>query len=190
MNQGKYSCLILVMSLLCSMAACEGGEVFLSQRTPPSTIPINHNLDNEIIADEMPAGEYPSGEMLAGEYPSGEMFAGEVVEDCGLTSNATFQGFTEAPLGILVNSCSECHNPQSFRRFKLDLNASDLESGYNAEQVASVLNAVEPFINPGDGTGSELASKMIDDHARVLFNADSPEYSRVVSWIDNIIECD
>ena len=90
--------------------------------------------------------------------PAGEMPAGEV-EDCGLSSELAIQGFTEAPLGILVNSCSECHNPQSFRRFKLDLNASDLESGYSPEQVASVLNAVEPFVNPGDGASSELASK-------------------------------
>ena len=67
MNQGKYCCLILAMSLSCSMAACEGGEVYLSQRTPPNTTPVNNNLDNEMLAGEMTAGEIPAGEIPAGE---------------------------------------------------------------------------------------------------------------------------
>ena len=156
---------------------------------PAGEIPAGEMSAGEMPAGEIPAGEILAGEIPAGEIPAGEIQAGEVIENCGLYSEASIQGFTQAPLDLLANSCVNCHNQESFRRFKLTFNASDVETTYSPEQVQEALNAIEPFITIGSGANSFLATRIIDGHSRLNFNANSPEYTQMVIWIDSLVDC-
>ena len=184
MSYNKIYWFTLATFLLCSMSACEGGDTFIIQRTMPNEFPTNDN-----VIDEMMAGEIQAGEIQAGEIQAGEIQAGEIIENCGLYSEASIQIFTQAPLDLLTNSCANCHNPESFRRFKLTFDSSDVDTTYSPEQVQEALNSIEPFIIIGNGVGSLLATRIIDGHSNLNFNANAPEYSQMVTWIDSLINC-
>ena len=134
--------------------------------------------------DDAASSSNPSDQAQAGEIQ-----AGEIIENCGLYSEASIQIFTQAPLDLLTNSCANCHNPESFRRFKLTFDSSDVDTTYSPEQVQEALNSIEPFIIIGNGVGSLLATRIIDGHSNLNFNANAPEYSQMVTWIDSLINC-
>ena len=219
MSYNKIYWFTLATFLLCSMSACEGGDTFIIQRTMPNEFPTNDNVIDEMMAGEIQAGEIQAGEIQAGEIQAGEIQAGEIqageiqageiqageiqageiqageiqageiIENCGLYSEASIQIFTQAPLDLLTNSCANCHNPESFRRFKLTFDSSDVDTTYSPEQVQEALNSIEPFIIIGNGVGSLLATRIIDGHSNLNFNANAPEYSQMVTWIDSLINC-
>ena len=144
------------------------------------------------------AGDYMVGDLMAGDPVVGEPMAGEpmagipVEVECGLITPESREIFARGPLTTLATSCANagCHSENSFRQFKLSFTEPMTPDGFSPEQVLEGLNAVEEFVVVGQGSMSQIPTRMIDNHAPLIFNDQSPEYLAVVSWIDGLVSCD
>ena len=79
----------------------------------------------------------------------------------------------------------------SFRQFKLSFSQPDTPEGYSEAQVTEALESLEPHLVIGDGAGSRVSQRMIDNHSNgvVDLTPNSPEYVEVTEWIDAISPC-
>ena len=150
-------------------------------------------MSGEPMSGEPMIGEPMIGEPMIGEPMAGEPMAGESInEDCGLRSQASREIFAQVPLTLFAGSCTEqgCHTADSFREFKLSFVAPDNQDPFSPDQVTEGLDAVDEFVIIGQGSTSQISTRIIDDHASLLFNDQSSEYVSVVSWIDRLDPCD
>ena len=141
----------------------------------------------DMPAGDMPAGDMPAGDMPAGDMPAGDMPAG----DCGIESPTARSAFAAGPLPFIVASCvdAQCHDID-FRNegsFRLSFSEPADPSGFSEAQIDEALNVVEPRITPGDGQGSRLSGRAIDNHGR---DGDyAAGHQQLVEWIDSLL-CD
>ena len=187
LRQKLFIMLILSVTFsVCFTYGCEGGDAY----TPASRV----YEAGAYTVDVMPmAGEPIAGEPMAGVPVAGVPVTAMPVEiKCGLITPESRETFAQGPLTTLTTSCANagCHSANSFRQFKLSFTEPITPNGFSPEQVLEGLSAVEGFVILGQGSISQISTRMIDDHAPLIFNDQSPEYLAVVSWIDGLVSCD